>query len=101
MEQSRSNISVGARVAALSALLLASLILIVAIFGVFDGGDGSPADEGTTTSVADVPKNYEVRSGDTLSAIAEKTGVPMSTIEELNPDIDPQALIEGQKLKLR
>ncbi len=101
MEQSRSNISVWARVAALSALLLASLILIVAIFGVFDGGDGSPAGEGTTTSLADVPKNYEVRSGDTLSAIAEKTGVPMSTIEELNPDIDPQALIEGQKLKLR
>lgn len=100
MEKSSRNISVGARVAALSALLIASLVLIVAVVGVFDDG-GSTTDGGSTASQADVPKNYEVRSGDTLSAIADKTGVEMSRIEELNPEVDPQALIEGQKLKLR
>ena len=101
MERSSSDISVGARIAALSALLLASLVLVVAIFGAFDGGDGSSAGGGDTAPLADVPKNYQVKSGDTLSAISERTGVPMSRIEELNPQIDPQALIEGQKLKLR
>jgi LysM repeat protein len=100
MEQSSRNISVGARVAALSALLLASLVLVVAVFGVFDEGDATNGS-GPTASQTNVPKSYEVRSGDTLSAIAEKTGVEMSRIEQLNPEIDPQALIEGQKLKLR
>ena len=101
METSSSNISVVARVAALSALLLASLVLVVAIFGVFDGQDGQSSGDGETASLADVPKNYKVRSGDTLSAIAARTGVPMSRIEELNPEVDPQALIEGQELRLR
>ena len=43
---------------------------------------------------------YVVKSGDTLSAIAEKTGVPLSVIERLNPDIDAQTLHAGQKVKL-
>ena len=101
MEQSTSNISVGARVAALSALLLASLVLIVAVFGVFDTGSDPVSGNGSTRSLADVPRNYQVKAGDTLSAIAAETGVSMSRIEELNPDIDSQALIEGQKLRLR
>jgi LysM repeat protein len=42
-----------------------------------------------------------VEEGDTLGAIAEKTGVPVETIELLNPEVDPQALIAGQKLQLR
>ena len=101
MDERTGNISVGARVAALAALLLASLVVIVAVFGIIDGGGDSSAGDGETPSLADVPKKYEVQSGDTLSSISEKTGVPMSTIEELNPDIDPQALIEGQSLRLR
>lgn len=99
MERSSTNISVGARVAAISALLIASLVLIVALVGVLDGGGDSST--GDRPALTNVPKNYEVRSGDTLTAISEKTGVPTTTIEELNPGIDPQALIEGQKLKLR
>jgi LysM repeat protein len=47
------------------------------------------------------PKVYEVQEGDSLTAIAVETGVPIETIEELNPGLDPQALIPGQKLKLR
>ena len=101
MEKSTGNISVGARVAAISALLIASLVLLVALVGVFDGGGDSPSGEGSPASLADVPKRYEVKSGDTLSAIAAETGVSMSRIEELNPAIDPQALIAGQTLRLR
>jgi LysM repeat protein len=44
-------------------------------------------------------KTYTVKSGDTLSAIAEKTGVSLEKLNDLNPDV--QTLSPGQKLKLR
>ena len=44
---------------------------------------------------------YTVRTGDTLGGISEKTGVDVEKLQELNPDLDPQALVSGQKLKLR
>lgn len=46
-------------------------------------------------------KTYVVKPGDTPSAIAEKTGVPLAVIERLNPDLDPQLLAPGTKIKLR
>jgi LysM repeat protein len=45
--------------------------------------------------------SYVVESGDTLLAIAHKTGIPIRELEELNPEVDPQILIAGEKLKLR
>jgi LysM repeat protein len=47
------------------------------------------------------PRTYRVRAGDTPSAIAERTGVPLEQLQELNPDIDPQQLSPGQRLRLR
>jgi LysM repeat protein len=47
------------------------------------------------------PRTYTVKSGDTPSGIAEKVNVPLNTILELNPDLDPQTLTPGTKLKLR
>ena len=46
-------------------------------------------------------RRYTVKAGDTPSSIAEKTGVPLADILRLNPDLDPQALSPGQRLKLR
>ena len=46
------------------------------------------------------PRSYVVQAGDTLSAIAAKTGVSLAAIQRLNPGIDPQALQTGQSLKL-
>jgi LysM repeat protein len=46
-------------------------------------------------------KSYTVESGDTLTAIAHKTGVPVAEILALNPEVDPQILIAGQTLKLK
>ena len=43
---------------------------------------------------------YTVKTGDTLAAIAETVGVPVDRLLELNPDLDPQALVSGQKIKL-
>ena len=44
---------------------------------------------------------YTVKPGDTLGAIAEKTGLDVETLQTLNPELDPQALVSGQKIKLR
>ncbi len=71
-------------------------------------GDGSPAiaPPVATDTKADEPtkppkRTYRVRSGDTLSAISVETGVSVGTLQELNPDLDAQALQPGQRLKLR
>jgi LysM repeat protein len=45
-------------------------------------------------------KTYTVKTGDTPSGIAEKTGVPLETLLDLNPDLNPQALTPGTRLKL-
>ena len=45
-------------------------------------------------------KTYTVKSGDTPSGIAEKTGVSLDTLQELNPDLDPQTLAPGQRIRL-
>lgn len=46
-------------------------------------------------------KTYVVKEGDTPSSIAEKTGVDVETIVDLNPDIDAQTLNPGDRLRLR
>ena len=45
--------------------------------------------------------SYVVQNGDTLTSIAHKTGVSVVRIQTLNPSVDPQILISGEKLKLR
>ena len=47
------------------------------------------------------PRFYTVRSGDTLSAIAQRTRVPLSELESLNPSLSPNSLQTGQRLRLR
>lgn len=46
-------------------------------------------------------KYYRVRGGDSLSGIAVKTGIPLATLEALNPRVPPDALQNGQRLRLR
>jgi len=46
-------------------------------------------------------RTYTVKRGDTLGSISEKTGIPVDKLQELNPQIDPQQLTTGQKIKLR
>jgi len=44
---------------------------------------------------------YVVKPGDSLSGIAAKTGVPITTIESLNPHVNPNRLQPSQRLRLR
>jgi len=46
-------------------------------------------------------RTYTIKAGDTLGAIAIKTGVSVTDLEDLNPGLDPQGLVAGQKIKLR
>jgi LysM repeat protein len=62
--------------------------------------DGDAAETAVTVG-ADVPPSYRIRKGDTLGAIAERYGVPEDYIRELNPGLDPLALIPGERIKLR
>jgi LysM repeat protein len=48
-----------------------------------------------------VRKTYVVKQGDTASSIAERYDVPLSQIEDLNPELDPQALAPGTRIRLR
>jgi LysM repeat protein len=43
---------------------------------------------------------YTVRSGDNLSTIAAKTGVSVDQLLQLNPSLDPQGLVNGQRVRL-
>jgi LysM repeat protein len=72
------------------------------------GESGAPAGATATPKASDSGskkkkskskrKTYTVKSGDTLSGIAEKTDVSLETLRDLNPKAD--TLSPGQKLVL-
>jgi len=55
----------------------------------------------TTPKQKKTPKTYTIKANDTLSGIAEQFGLTVEELETLNPDLDPQGLVAGQKIKLR
>ena len=67
--------------------------------------DAPPPSSKTTDQPTTAPKkqkrSYTVELGDSLGSISEKTGVDVETIQLLNPELDPQSLTVGQKIKLR
>jgi LysM repeat protein len=83
------------------------IIVIAATLGGGDSDDGSGASSTPSGHVKQgqekvrTPKSYVVQSGDTLTSIAHENGVPVARILRLNPGVDPQILISGEKLKLR
>lgn len=98
--------SAAARLAAALALIGAVLVIIVVVSAAMNE-DSSPKQQRTERSAKKQKpkrtqeKTYTVETGDTLTAIAHKTGVPVAEILALNPEVDPQILIAGQTLKLR
>jgi LysM repeat protein len=41
-----------------------------------------------------------VQAGDILSTVAQKTGVPVDRLRELNPGLDANAMTVGQQIRL-
>jgi LysM repeat protein len=64
------------------------------------GATGATGASGATGAFAN-RRFYVVKAGDTLVVIAERTGVPIEDLLSLNPSIDPQGLVTGQRVKLR
>jgi LysM repeat protein len=100
-----------ARLAAVLALLGALLVFIVLIA---TSGGGSDGDEGGAKG-RQVERNgptrqgqratergvWVVHEGDTLAQISEETGIDVDELLQLNPDLDPQALLQGQRIALK
>jgi LysM repeat protein len=65
-------------------------------------GATTPTPRRRHTSSGKLPqKTYIVKPGDTLGKIAQDTGIPVTTLQSLNPGLDQFSLIAGQKIKLR
>ena len=100
-----------ARLLAPAALVVLAIAVVVIVLS-SGGGDDAPERTGTVDDGSAVtappakgkraPRStYTVKRGDTLGSIAEKTGVEVERLQELNPQLDAQALIAGQNIKLR
>jgi LysM repeat protein len=94
--------------------LVASLAAVALVVSSSTGNDDNGGDSGSATRTAEptAPQErrepqrpqrtfYRVRLNDTLGLIAERTGVPVEQLEALNPELDPQNLIVGQRIRLR
>jgi LysM repeat protein len=88
--------------------LVAALALVVVVIVTASGG--SSDEDNAKNGKSDVSKVgrravhkgvWIVQSGDTLGEISVKTGIDQTTLLQLNPDLDPQALLEGQRIALR
>jgi LysM repeat protein len=93
---------------ALAAVFVALLLIVLA----GAGGPGSETPEsgsraqGGSTGQAARPSRrprgvYTVKRGDTLGSIAERNGTTVERLQELNPDLDAQSLVAGQRIKLQ
>ena len=111
--QGRSTI---ARLIAPLALIACAVAVLALVLGSGVVGDDSgsetagtsdlpAATERTTTAEEkkkkQTPARYTIQANDTLSGIAEEHGTTVDRLLELNPDLDPQGLVAGQKIKLR
>lgn len=99
--------SAATRIFAAVALIGAVLAVVVVVSAGMDSDSSSKKDRTERQAQKkDKPKRtqaetYTVQNGDTLTSIAQETGVPVNQIIDLNPEVDPQILIAGQTLKLR
>ena len=99
------------------ARFLAPIALVAFAFALYsiaqDGRDPSPGGSGSPARTTATPtatkaaskkktkrKSYRVKAGDTPSGIAEKNGISLDELMELNPDLDSQTLAVGQRIKL-
>jgi LysM repeat protein len=106
-----SKRSSAARFLAVTALVCGVAGLFYVIGTSLDGGDdgesngratsGKTMKGGKTGGDGKIRGAYVVQNGDTLTSIARETGVSVARLEALNPGVDPQILISGEKLKLR
>jgi LysM repeat protein len=107
------------RYVAPAAFLLAATVAILLIRSGLQAGTSTPttaavvtaphktvststsASSGRTTTSSSAPRFWTVQAGDTFGVISAKSGVPVATIQQLNPTVKSTSLFIGEKLKLR
>jgi LysM repeat protein len=106
------------RYVAPAAFLLAATVAILLIRSGLQAGTSTPTTTSalvtqprttvssqTTTNGATTtkssPRFWTVQAGDTFGVISTKSGVPVATIQQLNPHVKSTSLFIGQKLRLR
>jgi len=104
MEQRTSST---ARIFAVLALVVGVIVIVVVISSAVNDSSSGGHHHSSHHSHKEAKhprtqaKTYTVKNGDTLIAIAHKTGVPVAEIMALNPEVDPQILTAGETLKLK
>jgi LysM repeat protein len=104
-----------ARFLAPLALIAVAVAVLAMVLGSGVTGDDSSSDNADTNLPAGTskartttgekrtktPTTYTIKANDTLSGIAARWGTTVEKLQELNPELDPQGLVAGQKIKLR
>jgi LysM repeat protein len=100
--------------APVSLIAFAIALLVVVVLSVA-GGDGGPdqptgarttkqeeqsRSQGEANRPSRARRIYVVKAGDNLAIIAEREGVALEELRALNPSLDPQGLVVGQRVKL-
>jgi LysM repeat protein len=97
-------------VRAFAVIALVAALILVGVVVATSGGGSDSGDNGSAQVETKGSKRAEratsrgvwiVHSGDTLGKISEETGIDVDMLIQLNPDLDPQALLEGQRIALR
>jgi LysM repeat protein len=110
----QGRLSIARLVAPLALIACAVAVFAIVLGSGAVGGDDETETAGTrdlpaatdNTPTTDRPKRrrpatYTIQANDTLSGIAEENGTTVERLQELNPELDPQGLVAGQKIKLR
>ena len=108
-----------------AAFLLAATIAVVLVRSGLEAGDGSvnapvtvPTVPLTHTVTRAAPRTttkpkakkkpkptgqrfWTVRAGDTFGVISTKSGVPVATLQQLNPNVHSTSLFIGEKIRLQ
>jgi LysM repeat protein len=101
----------------LAPLALVAFAVIVAAIVLGSGALGNDDNASTSSTTSDLPTatqrtttagrkqrqraTYTIKAGDTLGGIAAEAGTTVERLQELNPELDAEALVAGQKIKLR
>jgi LysM repeat protein len=104
------------RYAAPAGFLVAVTIAVVLIHSALQSSGGRspttvthPAKQAETTAGTTTTRTqtkaarrfWTVRAGDTFGVISSKSGVPVATLERLNPKVKSTSLFIGQKLRIK
>ncbi|MGI8731561.1 MAG: LysM peptidoglycan-binding domain-containing protein [Solirubrobacteraceae bacterium] len=62
---------------------------------------GKTSDDDQAQTKPDLPDFWTVKRGQTISMIAQRTGLTIDELETFNPRVDPSGIRPGQRLQLK